>query len=207
MKDYCEHRLDELKRAWGNGLSAEVFRAAVVFFLLVLIFFAACAASPALRERLLGLVLSSVEAGGAVRDDGSVAVGGIIVNNMGATALFMAYGLIPYLRLPALPLGINAMAMGVLGAAYLAQGRSLAAFLASLLPHGVLEVPAMLLAFGVGLFVCGQTTRRLRGDESALSVWACLVLMARTLLQVLFPLLTAAALVETYVTPAIAAFF
>ena len=31
--------------------------------------------------------------------------------------------------------------------------------------------------------------------------------MARTLLQVLFPLLTAAALVETYVTPAIAAFF
>ena len=65
----------------------------------------------------------------------------------------------------------------------------------------------MMLAFGVGLYVCRQLTRRLRGDEQTRSVTACLSLMGQTLLLALAPLLLIAAFVEAYVTPAIAAWF
>ena len=120
----------------------------------------------------------------------------------------MAYGLIPFIQLPALALGVNAMVIGVMAAWYLTEGYSMLGFLASILPHGLLEFPALILAFAMGLFVCGQLTRRLfRKDESALHVWDCLVLMSRMLLLVLFPLLAGAALIEAYITPAIASLF
>ena len=64
-----------------------------------------------------------------------------------------------------------------------------------------------LLAFGVGLYVCGQVTRRLRGNEQTRSITSCLSLMGQTLLLALAPLLLAAAFVEAYVTPAVAAWF
>ena len=60
----------------------------------------------------------------------------------------------------------------------------------------------------VGLYVCGHVTRRLlRRDENALHIWDCLVLMSRTLLLALLPLLAAAAVVEAYITPLVASLF
>ena len=56
-------------------------------------------------------------------------------------------------------------------------------------------------------FLSGQVTRRCRRDETAVRFWECLVLMSRMLLLVLIPLLAAAALMEAYVTPAVAALF
>ncbi len=80
--------------------------------------------------------------------------------------------------------------------------------LSAILPHGLLELPALIISFAVGLFVCGQVTRRLfRKDESALHVWDCLVLISRVLLLVLIPLLAAAALIEAYITSVIASLF
>ena len=93
------------------------------------------------------------------------------------------------------------------GSVYVRSGLSLALYLAALIPHAIFEIPAMLLAFGVGLYVCGQVTRRLRGNEQTRSITSCLSLMGQTLLLALAPLLLAAAFVEAYVTPAVAAWF
>ena len=77
----------------------------------------------------------------------------------------------------------------------------MALFLAGILPHGILELPAMFLAFGTGLYICDNLTRRIQKDPTALGAWGCIVVMARVHLLVLLPLLVGAAMVEAYVTP------
>jgi stage II sporulation protein M len=131
----------------------------------------------------------------------------LFVNNLRATLFTMLYGLIPFLQLPALALGLNAMMLGVLAAWYVSEGISLAVYLAALIPHGIFEIPALILAFAMGLYVCGQLTRRCRKDESALHLWDCLVQISRVLLLIEIPLLVVAALMEAYVTPVFASLF
>ena len=72
---------------------------------------------------------------------------------------------------------------------------------------GILELPALFLSFGTGLYICGQLTRRCRKDPSARPLWACMTLASQILLSVLLPLLLIASFVEAYITPAVAALF
>ena len=208
MKGVLQYQISGLKSAWQNGLSGEVLRTAIAFPILVMLSFTLCTVFPALRDSLLSMVLSSMESMGIVNEDGSLSALALFSNNLRATVFIMVYGLVPFIQLPALALGVNTMALGVLASWYIAQGYSIVAFLAAVLPHGLAEFPALILAFGVGLYVCGQVTRRLfRRDESALHIWDCLVLISRMLLLVLIPLLAVAALLEAYVTPLVAALF
>ncbi len=208
MKGVLQYQISGLKSAWQNGLSGEVLRTAIAFPILVMLSFTLCTVFPALRDSLLSMVLSSMESMGIVNEDGSLSALALFSNNLRATVFIMVYGLIPFIQLPALALGVNTMALGVLASWYIAQGYSIVAFLAAVLPHGLAEFPALILAFGVGLYVCGQVTRRLfRRDESALHIWDCLVLISRMLLLVLIPLLAVAAILEAYVTPLVAALF
>ena len=204
MKGVLQYQISGLKSAWQNGLSGEVLRTAIAFPILVMLSFTLCTVFPALRDSLLSMVLSSMESMGIVNEDGSLSALALFSNNLRATVFIM----VPFIQLPALALGVNTMALGVLASWYIAQGYSIVAFLAAVLPHGLAEFPALILAFGVGLYVCGQVTRRLfRRDESALHIWDCLVLISRMLLLVLIPLLAVAAILEAYVTPLVAALF
>lgn len=208
MKGVLQYQISGLKSAWQNGLSGEVLRTAIAFPILVMLSFTLCTVFPALRDSLLSMVLSSMESMGIVNEDGSLSALALFSNNLRATVFIMVYGLVPFIQLPALALGVNTMALGVLASWYISQGYSIVAFLAAVLPHGLAEFPALILAFGVGLYVCGQVTRRLfRRDESALHIWDCLVLISRMLLLVLIPLLAVAAILEAYVTPLVAALF
>ena len=208
MRGILKYQIGGMKDSWQNGLSGEALRAAIAFPVLVVLAFVLCMAFPTLREGLLSYVFAAMDGTGALNEDGTLSAMAIFSNNLRATVFIMVYGLIPFIQLPALALGVNALVIGVLAAWYVTEGYSIAAFLAAILPHGLLELPALVIAFSVGLYVCGHVTRRLfRWDESALHIWDCLVLMSRTLLLVLFPLLTAAAVVEAYVTPLVAALF
>lgn len=207
MKGVLKYQFDGLRNAWHDGLNGEVKRSAAAFCLLALIAFAACMALPDLRERLVALVLGAIGGLGAIREDGSLSALGIFSNNLRACAFTMAYGLFPFIQLPALALGVNAMLLGVLAAWYAAEGYSLLAYFAALVPHGIFELPALILAFAMGLYVCGHLTRRCRRDENALHVWDCLVLISRMLLLVQIPLLAVAAVAEAYITPAVASLF
>ena len=208
MRGVLKYQIGGWKDTWNNGLSNEVFRAAIAFPVLVVLAFILCMVFPALRETLLSYVFAAMDGTGALNEDGTLSAMAIFSNNLRATVFIMAYGLIPFIQLPAMALGVNAMVIGVTAAWYFTEGYSMLGFLASVLPHGLLEFPALILAFAVGLFACGQITRRLfRKDENALHLWDCLVLMSRMLLLVLIPLLAAAAMIEAYITPVIASLF
>nr|WP_325185039.1 stage II sporulation protein M [uncultured Oscillibacter sp.] len=199
--------LSDLQAAWADGLKEEVRRSAIAFVTIWLLFFAACAFVPSLRTALADMMFSTLRGMNLSDAEGRISVLALFLNNLEAVAFIMLYGLLPFIQLPALALGVNAMMLGVMAAWYAAEGISPLAYLAALLPHGVLELPALFLAFGTGLYICGQLTRRCRKDQSARSVWACMSLASQVLLSVLVPLLLVAAFVEAYVTPAVAALF
>ncbi|WP_295579075.1 stage II sporulation protein M [uncultured Oscillibacter sp.] len=207
MRELLRQRYGGLLSAWRAGLSAETGRAAAAFSLLVLGFFAACLLLPDLRETLVALILGTLSGLPAAGEDGTLSALALFLNNLQACAFILLYGLVPFLRLPAMTLGLNAMMLGGLAAWYAAQGVSPLVYLALILPHGVFELPALVIALGTGLYICRQTTGLCRGREGALPLPLCLLLMSRVLLLVLVPLLTAAALIEAYVTPMVASLF
>lgn len=199
--------LRDLREAWTDGLKEEVKRSAIAFLTIWALFFAVCAIFPDLRAKLVQMMFSTLSSKNLSNESGKISVLALFLNNVQATAFIMLYGLLPFIQLPALALGVNAIMLGVMASWYAAEGISPLAYLAALLPHGVLELPALFLAFGTGLYICGQLTRRCRKDQSARSLWACMTLASQTLLSVLVPLLLIASFVEAYVTPAVAALF
>ena len=190
-----ERQFQILADHWHRGFGQEVKRSAIAFCLLVLLFFGACMVSPSLRELLANQVLPLFGGMDISNEDGSFS------NNLRACSVTMVYGLLTYVQMSALALGINAMVIGFLASYYFISGISPLTFLLGILPHGIFELPALVLAFAMGLYVCGQMTRRCRHDETALPLWDCVTLMSWLLLLVLIPLLAVAAAMEAYVTP------
>lgn len=207
MRSILQYQFEGLRNAWHEGLENEARRVSIAFCLLAVLAFGVCMISPDLRENLVSLVLNTIGSLDVIEEDGTLSALRIFSNNLRACAFTMIYGLLPFIQLPALALGVNAMLLGVLAAWYVSEGASLLVYLAALLPHGILELPALILAFAMGLYVCGHLTRRCRRDKHALHVWDCLVLISRMLLLVLIPLLAAAALAEAYVTPTVVSLF
>ena len=186
---------------WHKGYGQEVKRSAIAFFVLIVIFFGACMAVPSLRELLAGQVLPLFGGLDVTDENGAFSALALFSNNVRACSVTMVYGLLPYVQLSALALGANAMVIGVLAAYCLTADTSALAFFLGILPHGIFELPALVLSFAMGLYVCGQLTRRCRHDETALPLWDCVTLLSWLLLLVVIPLLAVAAVLEAYVTP------
>lgn len=207
IRGVLKYQYGSLLAVWRSGFGTETKRSAVAFFLLVFLSFGVCMALPEVREALVGFILDTLGNLQVGDGDGGLSAAALLSNNVRACTFTMLYGLIPFLRFSALAIGMNAMMLGVLGAYYAANGISMLAYLAALLPHGVFELPALILAFGMGLYVCGQLTRRCRGDQESMGVLDCLLQISRLLLLVLIPLLLAAALMEAFVSPYLASWF
>lgn len=190
----------ELKALWNSGFSSEVHRSAIAFLLLIGVSLIACLFLPELREKAIGQIFDLMAGKDLMTPDGRISFFALFANNMQACIITMLYGLIPFAYLVALPMGINAILLGVLAADAVANG-SLSTFLLAILPHGIVELPALVLAFAMSAYVCGQMTRRCRKDKTAHSLLECMVLISRFLFIVLIPMLLAAALLEAWVTP------
>ena len=109
-------------------------------------------------------------------------------------------GSCPLAYLAAFPLGFNFFLIGALGAYYVRSGSSLGVYLVGILPHGVFELPALVLFCAAGLYLCSRVTARVRGDKEV-RILRTLSEVSTLFLYVILPLLAAAALMETYVTP------
>ena len=74
-----------------------------------------------------------------------------------------------------------------------------------LLPHGILEIPAVILACSYGLWLGFRVLDRVRGKNVNLA--HCLKRAFESYLRIVLPTLLIAALIETYVTPLVAYMF
>lgn len=115
----------------------------------------------------------------------------------------MAFGIIPFLFLPLVGLGFNALALGMV---YImlrsVSDATFSVYLAMILPHGIIEYAAVLLAFSLGLLLCLEGSKRILGKEvlhfSERSKGVLLVYVF-----IVLPLLAVSAVIEAYITPVI----
>lgn len=68
-----------------------------------------------------------------------------------------------------------------------------------IVPHGVIEIPALILGCSHGLWLGKMLIWKMRGKE--VSVINCIKYSIKQYIKVIIPMLIVAALVETYVTP------
>ena len=138
-----------------------------------------------------------------MQEDGSFNVLALFTNNLRAMVLGVLYGFIPFLYLPALALGVNAAILGMLASLIDGQWLLLAA---GILPHGIFELPALFLSLAAGLCLCKNINVYIRKNEKGV-MKPLLLNILRVVVLLVLPLLVIAAVMETYVTPALMQLF
>lgn len=175
---------------------------AAAFFVLTLLGFCGALLLPALAQEAFTRFASQLEQLGLADDVPQAQMLRVIFfNNISAALLSMLYGLLPFVFLSALSLGSNALLLGAFAAIYQRQGIGLGAYLIGILPHGIFELTALILSCAMGLLLCRTGTDRLLKRDGVVPLLPCLTDCLRVFLFIIVPLLFAAALVETYLTP------
>jgi stage II sporulation protein M len=126
--------------------------------------------------------------------------GAIFLNNAAKTLFAIVLGALLGI-LPAIFLFANGIALAVVWSLS-AHSRGVSLTLLSILPHGIIELPAVFLGTSIGLMIGARALKRLTG-KSGVSVGTELLDGLRFFASVLVPLLFLAALVEAFVTTAL----
>lgn len=177
-----------------------------ITFLSGIIFYLAFSQNPSLLEEMMSWVNELLGSKEIIDEYGKMNVFRLFLANFMAVTHSILLGLLPFFYLPVLALLLNAVLIGVVGAAALLLGMPPMALVASLVPHGIFELPALILGAGIGLRLCHSLVRRmLRRPEPKFTVLVCD--LVRVLVLVVIPLLIAAAIIESYVTGPIASLF
>lgn len=148
-----------------------------------------------------------VEDAGIMNDDGTISVFALLFNNWLAMLMSAVYGLIPFIFLPMISLITNGFILGVFGILYVQNGFGLAAYLAGILPHGIFELPALVLSIASGVYLCINMNRRILGSDQKIPMIELLSDLLRVLLLLVAPMVVAAAFIECYITPLILKLF
>ena len=184
-------------------LRHEFWNTAAAFGVLTLLGFAVSLIKPELAQGVLDRFTVQIEQLGLTNDvPQSQMMATLFFNNVIASLLSMLYGLIPFLPLSALALGMNALMLGAFAAIYQQQGIGLGVYVLGVLPHGIFELSALILSCALGLLICRTGTERIL-KKSDTPFFRRVLDCIRVFLTFSVPLLLVAALIETYVTPAL----
>ena len=189
-----------------GDFQSTLWMCSVAFGILVVIGLVIGFVKPSFAQDYVELFIQQVEDMGIQLEDGSINASMLFSNNVQAAFAAVIYGFIPFFKLPVLALGTNAIMLGAFAAYYLHNGISLVLYLASLIPHGIFEIPAIIYAIALGIYLCEQVNTRLRTKKKGLvrNAWFDI---SRVLVFRVIPLLLIASLVEAYITPVIAGLF
>jgi stage II sporulation protein M len=179
------------------------FRCVLVFLAAIALGAAAGVLYPEAVDAVIDQFAQLMEDAGVADSDGNISVFALLMNNWLAMVLSMAYGFIPFLFLPALSLISNGFLVGALGGWYHTQGISALVYAAGILPHGVFELTALLLAIACGVTLCRNMCHIVTNNPQRVPQVELLSDLLRVLLFLIAPLTVVAAFIEAYVTPAI----
>jgi stage II sporulation protein M len=115
---------------------------------------------------------------------------------IGGLVTFSVLGMTAYV----LNVGLVGGALGIFGLAGYAPAEL---FAAGLLPHGIFEIPALMLASAAVLRIGAVLVTPQMGKSMGQILLELLADSAKVLVAVVFPLLLVAAVVEAHVTPTI----
>lgn len=141
--------------------------------------------------------------GDLINEDGTIKPISLILNNIQVCFLAFGLGIIPFLYVPALVLIINAVIIGVvLGIFYLESiSIMLSRFLLGIVPHGILELPAIFIALACAFLLCHTITKTILRQSHDITISQALFNGLKTIIFVCVPLMIIAGLIEVYITP------
>lgn len=178
------------------------------FLILTAAFIAACIVEPKFGDSFVDMLTEQMQTSGLTEAEGHFQLFLLIFeNNVRATILCVAYGLLPFLFYPALFLGTNALSLAATSVTAVRSGTPIMALLAGILPHGIFEIPALLISCAIGLRHCHLTTDTILGRKIRCPGRTQLVTLAWLYTAAVLPLLLIAALIEVFVTPALMGLF
>lgn len=188
---------------WRAEYGRNVGMTAAAFLVLLVLAYIAGRLFPDIPVSVISAFNEDIAGSGIVQEDGSFNVLALFTNNLRAMVLGVLYGFIPFLYLPALALGVNAAILGMLASLIDGQWLLLAA---GILPHGIFELPALFLSLAAGLCLCKNINVYIRKNEKGV-MKPLLLNILRVVVLLVLPLLVIAAVMETYVTPALMQLF
>ncbi|MDV2480623.1 stage II sporulation protein M [Methanoculleus sp. Wushi-C6] len=179
-----------------SPLRAAVF-AAAVFAVSVGIGVAVVAGNPSIGAEMMTLFSEEVVAG-LLSDSAAVLAGKLFLNNLGV-CLILFLGGASFGVVTGLVLAVNGLLIGMV-TEVVRQEHGLLYIAAALAPHGIFEIPAFLVAGGLGLLLGKELLAEWygRGDAAGRAVP-----LAGLFLRTVVPLLVLAAVVEAFITPAV----
>lgn len=150
---------------------------------------------------------NNVKQTGVKLPDGSVSVTALMSHNWLVTLQMAGSGLVPFLFIPIAYLISNNVLIGAAAAIYVHFDLSPILFLAGIIPHGIFEIPALILSLSCGFYLCLNLCRIILGSVNRIPFSEMLTNVLRAMLLLNAPLLVLAAIFETYITPLVQALF
>lgn len=151
---------------------------------------------------LLDGILTMFEDKGLLRPDiGQLELAFLLLKN-NATASFVIYatGLLPIFLPAIMIIAANGALAGVVFSVLKTSGEGIfLPFLTGIVPHGIFEIPAILLSASLAFYVSLGMIKKI--NDSDFSLRNCLVNSLKTFGLVVLPLLVIAAFVEAFITP------
>lgn len=204
--------VEEYKRQWAFfkehifKLSAILFIAFVVMAIVSHFIFAQLLnTNPALVNEVVSFI-REYSKGFDFNEGALTIILKLFFNNGRATLLMISMGVVPFLFLPVVLFGSNALLIGVITGFSQHFGMSLSLMLASLLPHCIIEIPAIAISAALGIYLCNFTIKFIRGKgDKPFSAGILEVLKSYVL--VILPMLAIAAIIEGAITPLVAGLF
>lgn len=163
--------------------------------------------SPEAVNMVLEQFMAMVEESGIMDSAGNLSPFGLLTNNWTAMLMAAVYGFVPFLYLPVFTLAANSMLIGLMAAWYQSSGFSMGLFLAGILPHGIFELPALVIASACGVCLCRNMCRLVTSSPNRVPMVDLLSDLLRVMLLMVLPMTVAAAFLEAYVTPVVMALF
>ena len=162
---------------------------------------------PEVAWNMIQNFMDQISQSGVIDEEGQMSVFTLLMNNWRAMLVSALYGLMPFLFLPLVSLLTNGLMLGVRFGIYQANGLSLLALLAGLMPHGIFELPALVFSIACGVRLCRNMCLLVTGSPQKTPFQALAEDLLRVLVLVIAPLTVAAAFVECYVTPIVMEWF
>lgn len=208
MSELREH-LSLLKKFLHSDFRKGFLWCTMTMLLSILAGFALYQASPDVANELIDRFNELVEQAGVLdAETGTISVFALLRNNWTAMLAVILYGFIPFICFPVFSLFSNGLLIGVLAGLYQqSEELTMTMYFAGILPHGIFEFPALLLAVSCGMYLCRNMGYAFLRTPKRPSIPEVVSDLLRVLLFLIAPLNVAAAFIEAYLTPMIMASF
>lgn len=166
MLNWLTRQRQQLHGFYRDGFGRAFGMTALAFAVVMVVSYLVTLRYPAPIERLIKLFREQIADRGIVDAEGNFSALGLFLNNLQACALAMGYGFIPFLYLPAVSLGINAMMFGGFASYYVQLGLPCGTTVQARCPTAFLSCPPCLWPWpgactcaGPWCAMCGATRR------------------------------------------------